>query len=180
MSFDSNKYYRHSSVTSETSDTLEGVLNFNNITVEHNCTLKKPKNNIEYRCPRSQSCCFAILSRTVASKKHVDSKRFFKSNKRMNNEIFRHMTSNYWYIIHPFSRFRFLWNSLMILALYIGLVYIPLRVSFHEYLEGRALDWIVICYLHFFYSIDILLNFFTGYKNEDKKKVAITHLKIIT
>jgi hypothetical protein len=152
---------------------------YNDITLDHECIVKDRKSDIEKRCPKSRKTGFKILTEIVASKNHVDSKRFFKSNKRINQEIFEHMTSNHWYIIHPFSNFRLYWNSLMILILYAGFVYYPLRFAFWKFLKGTNANLMIMIFLNSFFALDVLLSFFTGFKNEKNKTVTLDHLQVV-
>lgn len=52
-----------------------------------------------------------LLSLTVISNKHPSSKSKFQSRSAIRNEIIRHMVSNYWYIIHPYSKLKWVFHN---------------------------------------------------------------------
>lgn len=118
------------------------------------------------------------------------------------------MFSNYWYIIHPYSsmryaaqakcsinfpfgegldtqftcfhhRNRFYWNSLMALAFYLLFLLIPFAYAFHRDLHsamwrspvGQTFN--TLCY------VDIVMNFFTGYKAHHGNCIVLHHGSII-
>ena len=47
-----------------------------------------------------------LLSFTVVSKFNPNTKKYFQSSESIRNEVIRHISSDYWFIIHPFSIFR--------------------------------------------------------------------------
>ena len=53
-----------------------------------------------------------LISMIVVSESHPKTKKYFHSTDAVYKEIIRHMFSNYWYIIHPYSKFRQVLNKL--------------------------------------------------------------------
>ncbi|XP_077270115.1 potassium/sodium hyperpolarization-activated cyclic nucleotide-gated channel 4 [Temnothorax americanus] len=105
---------------------------------------------------------------------HVD------SNATIAAEKTRHAESKYWWIIHPFSYARFMWDTLMTAIYMIAFFTIPFMVCFviMDY-ETIRLDTVnlpiyAICWL------DIILNCITGYYDEKTMSVELKPVKIFT
>lgn len=103
-------------------------LNFDDVTVEHDCVLPgefmisffhglakliiptasaAPPCAIKLNVPIARyRPASLLLSTIVVSKKHPSTKKYFQSSDAVYKEITRHMFSNYWYIIHPYSKLK--------------------------------------------------------------------------
>ncbi|KAL0102622.1 hypothetical protein PUN28_018127 [Cardiocondyla obscurior] len=95
-------------------------------------------------------------------------------------EKLRHSESKYWWIIHPFSYARFLWDTFMMIIFMIAFFTIPFMVCIviMDY-ETIRLDLVnvpiyAICWL------DIMLNCITGYYNKKTMSVELKPIKVFT
>ncbi|KAI4462300.1 i[[h]] channel isoform e [Holotrichia oblita] len=120
-------------------------------------------------------------SYVICSENNPRSKIFLKSSATIYLEIQNHLQLHY-YMIHPFSMMRVMWEMFMMVVFFILLVYIPIDVCFtaktslYERLPRITLDFVCI--------IDIMMSFITGYQDDttkkiimDPKSVAIRYLK---
>jgi hyperpolarization activated cyclic nucleotide-gated potassium channel 2 len=64
-------------------------------------------------------------------------------------------------VIHPCSSFRFYWDALMLIILFVDLNLLPLKLSFLHNAHAPALDYFEIA-IKTIHVIDIALNFRTG------------------
>ncbi|RZB94442.1 potassium/sodium hyperpolarization-activated cyclic nucleotide-gated channel 1 [Asbolus verrucosus] len=98
-----------------------------------------------------------------------ESKMFLKSSAEIEREEMRHYR-HYFYMIHPFSKGRFVWEMLMIPVFLMLFCLIPLEIA-STIVSPLRLYWKftldVISY------VDIILFFFTGYFDEHKQKVVM-------
>ncbi|KAL6432460.1 hypothetical protein ACFW04_006804 [Cataglyphis niger] len=96
----------------------------------------------------------------------------------INTERVKHTAFKYWWIIHPFSYGRFLWDIFMTIIYMIAFFTIPFMICFvtMDY-ESINLDKVnipiyAICWL------DIMFNCITGYYNKKNMSVELDPLKI--
>ena len=61
---------------------------------------------VKTRLKNDNKILHKVLSLTVISKFNPNTKKHFQSSESIRNEVTRHITSDYWFIIHPFSVFR--------------------------------------------------------------------------
>lgn len=114
-----------SSLTKRETVVIPGVkkLNFDDVTVEHDCILpgkfylpQEIRNLIQTpldapdiiktRLKKYNKILQKMLSWIVVSKFNPNTKKYFQSSESIRNEVTRHISSDYWFIIHPFSIFR--------------------------------------------------------------------------
>ncbi|XP_018396305.1 PREDICTED: potassium/sodium hyperpolarization-activated cyclic nucleotide-gated channel 1-like [Cyphomyrmex costatus] len=93
-------------------------------------------------------------------------------------EKIRHTGSKYWWIIHPFSYARLMWDTLMMAIFFIAFFTIPFMICFvtMDY-ETIGLD-IVNIPIYAICWIDIMLNCITGYYNKKTMSVELKPIKI--
>lgn len=102
----------------------------------------------------------------------------------MQGTLFDEQTKDGFFVLHPLSKVRMLWDCLITLfCIYIALV-VPFAVVFEDALSkkvGRDLQTLDRC-INYFFMFDVVLNFRTGYFNRDfelvmnGKKVARNYL----
>ncbi|XP_076235072.1 potassium/sodium hyperpolarization-activated cyclic nucleotide-gated channel 1 [Calliopsis andreniformis] len=116
---------------------------------------------------------FKISRNTPRTKMYLDSMAAVFAERR------RHAASKYWWIIHPFSYPRFIWDVIMIIVLLIGFTTIPFSVAFvimcHDgvYLDQFNPLIYVFCWLN------IIFNLLTGYYSKYHRRFHLEPLKII-
>ncbi|XP_012522161.2 potassium/sodium hyperpolarization-activated cyclic nucleotide-gated channel 1 [Monomorium pharaonis] len=104
---------------------------------------------------------------------------YMDSMAAMTAEKMRHAGSKYWWIIHPFSYARLIWDTLMVAIYLLAFFTIPFMVCFviMDY-EIIRLDIVnipiyAICWL------DIIFNFITGYYDEKTTSIELKPIKIL-
>lgn len=100
--------------------------------------------------------------------------QYFKSYLTICNDRQLHLNS-YLGTIHPFSRFKFAWELVMIVIFLIGLIYHPLQNLNYvdKYIEDDAGNIILMGLLKVFCIIDIMLRFIIGRFDDDTFLVII-------
>uniref|UniRef100_UPI00358DE2CB potassium/sodium hyperpolarization-activated cyclic nucleotide-gated channel 3-like isoform X1 n=2 Tax=Myxine glutinosa TaxID=7769 RepID=UPI00358DE2CB len=97
--------------------------------------------------------------------------RMFGSEKAVEVERERVKSAGYW-IIHPYSDFRFYWDLIMLLLMVGNLIVIPVGITFFN--DKSTTAWIVFnvlsdtCFL-----VDLVLNFRTGIIIEDNTEIIL-------
>lgn len=103
-------------------------LNFDDVTVEHECVLPGEflicssfvltnfcafsfSDRPDVIAAEHNRIVASLLSCIAISKEHPSTKKYFQSSESIHKEIVRHMFSNYWFIIHPFSGLRYVHNN---------------------------------------------------------------------
>lgn len=76
------------------------------------------------------------------------------------------------YIIHPLSTFRLVWDTLLLLAIFITMIILPIKLAFfkildtefsREKVDSERSNWYpLILSIDFVFMIDVCLSFFTG------------------
>ncbi|KAG5679446.1 hypothetical protein PVAND_009011 [Polypedilum vanderplanki] len=147
----------------------ERKLKFDDVTVDHKCkcTLPARPNVIKKRVSDDKKLVLHLLHTIIIWSDNPNTKKHFHSSEEVYNEITRHIFSNYWYIIHPYSCFRFYWNSVMAVILNLSFLFIPFTYAFYQDLGVNNI-WVISIsiFLNFFCHLDILFNFFTGYRSK--------------
>ncbi|CAO1324147.1 unnamed protein product [Diamesa hyperborea] len=114
-----------------------------------------------------------MLSWIVVSKFNPNTKKYFQSSESIRNEVTRHISSDYWFIIHPFSVFRFYWNSMMAFNYYLLFLEIPFTYAFNLDLGMTSYHIWFLSIINGFCLIDIFINFFTGYKKKNSNFIVL-------
>ncbi|XP_011499364.1 PREDICTED: potassium/sodium hyperpolarization-activated cyclic nucleotide-gated channel 3-like isoform X2 [Ceratosolen solmsi marchali] len=97
----------------------------------------------------------------MASHKSRAAQRYLRSHASIDDERHRHIRQCI-YIIHPFSLFRFWWDTLMITIIAAGFLTFPFQSGF-DMNRTNSLSWTYVKnILLFFCCLDIFINFSTG------------------
>ncbi|KAF5299414.1 hypothetical protein FQA39_LY11560 [Lamprigera yunnana] len=110
----------------------------------------------------------------TVSDTNTRSKAFLRSLAAIREERARHLQNNY-YMIHPFSDARTLWEFLMIFVFFGILVIIPIKTaamidSYYIQLPKSCLDILCCC--------DICITFVSGYHNVQTKQIVLNRKKV--
>ncbi|CAL8243380.1 unnamed protein product [Lota lota] len=104
--------------------------------------------------------------------------RMFGSEKAVEREQERVKSAGFW-IIHPYSDFRFYWDLTMLLLMVGNLIIIPVGITFFK--DEHTPPWIVFNVVSdTFFLLDLVLNFRTGIVKEDNTEIILDpqHIKI--
>ncbi|XP_056135351.1 potassium/sodium hyperpolarization-activated cyclic nucleotide-gated channel 4 [Lampris incognitus] len=104
--------------------------------------------------------------------------RMFGSEKAVEREQERVKSAGFW-IIHPYSDFRFYWDLTMLLLMVGNLIIIPVGITFFK--DEHTPPWIVFNVVSdTFFLMDLVLNFRTGIVKEDNTEIILDpqHIKI--
>ncbi|KAM3828110.1 potassium/sodium hyperpolarization-activated cyclic nucleotide-gated channel 4 [Vipera latastei] len=102
--------------------------------------------------------------------------RMFGSQKAVEREQERVKTAGFW-IIHPYSDFRFYWDLTMLLLMVGNLIIIPVGITFFK--DENTTPWIVFNVVSdTFFLIDLVLNFRTGIVVEDNTEIILDPQRI--
>uniref|UniRef100_A0A8C6Y3I7 Hyperpolarization activated cyclic nucleotide gated potassium channel 4 n=1 Tax=Naja naja TaxID=35670 RepID=A0A8C6Y3I7_NAJNA len=102
--------------------------------------------------------------------------RMFGSQKAVEREQERVKSAGFW-IIHPYSDFRFYWDLTMLLLMVGNLIIIPVGITFFK--DENTTPWIVFNVVSdTFFLIDLVLNFRTGIVVEDNTDIILDPQRI--
>ncbi|XP_032829654.2 potassium/sodium hyperpolarization-activated cyclic nucleotide-gated channel 2-like [Petromyzon marinus] len=102
--------------------------------------------------------------------------RMFGSQKAVEKEQERVKLAGFW-IIHPYSDFRFYWDLVMLLLMVGNLIVIPVGITFFK--EETTTPWIIFnVFSDTFFLVDLVLNFRTGIVVEDNTDIILDPRKI--
>ncbi|XP_077481072.1 potassium/sodium hyperpolarization-activated cyclic nucleotide-gated channel 4 isoform X1 [Stigmatopora argus] len=97
--------------------------------------------------------------------------RMFGSEKAVEREQERVKSAGFW-IIHPYSDFRFYWDLTMLLLMVGNLIIIPVGITFFK--DENTPPWIVFNVVSdTFFLLDLVLNFRTGIVKEDNTEIIL-------
>ncbi|XP_051979117.1 potassium/sodium hyperpolarization-activated cyclic nucleotide-gated channel 3-like [Xyrauchen texanus] len=97
--------------------------------------------------------------------------RMFGSEKAVEREQERVKSAGFW-IIHPYSDFRFYWDLIMLLLMVGNLIIIPVGITFFK--DEHTPAWIVFNVVSdTFFLVDLVLNFRTGIVKEDSTEIIL-------
>ncbi|KAM8921553.1 potassium/sodium hyperpolarization-activated cyclic nucleotide-gated channel 3 [Pelodytes ibericus] len=97
--------------------------------------------------------------------------RMFGSHKAVEIEQQRVKSAGFW-IIHPYSDFRFYWDLIMLLLMVGNLIILPVGITFFK--DANTPPWIVFNVLSdTFFLADLVLNFRTGIVVEDNTEIIL-------
>ncbi|XP_061820478.2 potassium/sodium hyperpolarization-activated cyclic nucleotide-gated channel 4 [Nerophis lumbriciformis] len=104
--------------------------------------------------------------------------RMFGSEKAVEREQERVKSAGFW-IIHPYSDFRFYWDLTMLLLMVGNLIIIPVGITFFK--DEHTPPWIVFNVVSdTFFLMDLVLNFRTGIVKEDNTEIILDPQEIKT
>ncbi|XP_068131843.1 potassium/sodium hyperpolarization-activated cyclic nucleotide-gated channel 4 [Hyperolius riggenbachi] len=102
--------------------------------------------------------------------------RMFGSQKAVEREQDRVKSAGFW-IIHPYSDFRFYWDLTMLMLMVGNLIIIPVGITFFK--EENTPAWIVFNVVSdTFFLVDLVLNFRTGIVVEDNTEIILEPQRI--
>ncbi|XP_067829341.1 potassium/sodium hyperpolarization-activated cyclic nucleotide-gated channel 3-like [Heptranchias perlo] len=102
--------------------------------------------------------------------------RMFGSQKAVEREQERVKSAGFW-IVHPYSDFRFYWDLTMLLLMVGNLIIIPVGITFFK--DENTTPWIVFNVVSdTFFLVDLVLNFRTGIVVEDNTEIILDPQKI--
>ncbi|XP_069780414.1 potassium/sodium hyperpolarization-activated cyclic nucleotide-gated channel 1-like [Narcine bancroftii] len=97
--------------------------------------------------------------------------RMFGSQRAVEKEQQRVKTAGYW-IIHPYSDFRFYWDLIMLMLMVGNLIIIPVGITF--FTESTSTIWIIFNVASdTFFLLDLIVNFRTGIVVEDNAEIIL-------
>ncbi|KAL1007200.1 hypothetical protein UPYG_G00083360 [Umbra pygmaea] len=97
--------------------------------------------------------------------------RMFGSEKAVEREQERVKSAGFW-IIHPYSDFRFYWDLTMLLLMVGNLIIIPVGITFFK--DEHTPPWIIFNVISdTFFLMDLVLNFRTGIVKEDNTEIIL-------
>ncbi|CAG0925042.1 unnamed protein product [Notodromas monacha] len=98
-------------------------------------------------------------------------RKLFGGNEGLVSERMRYKATGY-FIIHPYSPFRLVWDTWMVLVLLATLLVVPVQVSFTH--VGFHKDWMPLCIFgDFCRGCDVFLTFLTGHVGSSWKDVVL-------
>ena len=128
-----------------------------------------------------------LLERVTTNSKNLSNLDSPLETKRMNsytsiahvdlpvqNKLMQHNDTFPWYLVHPDSITRSLWDIIMLTALLYTLAYLPLRIAFVD----SSWDWSDLA-LDFLFCIDLLISCLSAYRDQKTGEV-IDDLWLIT
>ncbi|XP_018318299.1 potassium/sodium hyperpolarization-activated cyclic nucleotide-gated channel 1 [Mycetomoellerius zeteki] len=146
--------------------------------IEHVCELSlKRKNKFSFIKPLTFK---NVWTTWCGISKYTPKCSFYMdSTATMIAEKIRHTESKYWWIIHPFSYARLMWDTLMMAVYFIAFLTIPFMICFvtMDY-EIIGLD-IVNIPIYAICWIDIILNCITGYYDKKTMSIELKPIKIL-
>ncbi|XP_075464246.1 potassium/sodium hyperpolarization-activated cyclic nucleotide-gated channel 3 isoform X2 [Ascaphus truei] len=111
---------------------------------------------------------FGVLLQPAVNKFSL---RMFGSHKAVEMEQQRVQSAGFW-IIHPYSDFRFYWDLVMLLLMVGNLIILPVGITFFK--DENTPPWIVFNVLSdTFFLADLVLNFRTGIVVEDNTNIIL-------
>ncbi|XP_056586831.1 potassium/sodium hyperpolarization-activated cyclic nucleotide-gated channel 1 isoform X2 [Triplophysa dalaica] len=97
--------------------------------------------------------------------------RMFGSQKAVEKEQERVQTAGYW-IIHPYSDFRFYWDLIMLIMMMGNLIIIPVGITFFS--EQTTTSWLIFNVASdTIFLVDLVMNFRTGIVNEENSEIIL-------
>ncbi|XP_068596052.1 potassium/sodium hyperpolarization-activated cyclic nucleotide-gated channel 3-like [Brachionichthys hirsutus] len=102
--------------------------------------------------------------------------RMLGSERAVEHERERVKSAGFW-IIHPYSDFRFYWDLTMLLLMVGNLIIIPVGITFFK--DEHTPPWIVFNVVSdTFFLVDLVLNFRTGIVKEDNTEIILDPQRI--
>ncbi|XP_062551463.1 potassium/sodium hyperpolarization-activated cyclic nucleotide-gated channel 2-like isoform X2 [Armigeres subalbatus] len=136
------------------------------ITYEHECSLRDSPPILSSRFKSPKSLGFKIRRWFLIDHDHPMTRRLYRSSYLFRTELSRHIKSDFWYIIHPFSRFRFFWDCWLLFYIYAILLFIPLRISFTASLLEDRYHYVISAIVNVLASFEVLVNCLTGFSRD--------------
>ncbi|XP_053692207.1 potassium/sodium hyperpolarization-activated cyclic nucleotide-gated channel 2-like [Sabethes cyaneus] len=138
----------------------------NLLSYTHECSLRDEPHYLQNRIKSPKSLSFRVRQCFLIDSNHPQTKRFFQSSYMYRSELVRHIKSDYWFIIHPFSRFRFYWEIWLMFYMYTITILIPLQVSFATVLRHSDHLYYVSFVLNVIATTELVVNCITGFSRD--------------
>ncbi|XP_055539952.1 potassium/sodium hyperpolarization-activated cyclic nucleotide-gated channel 1-like isoform X2 [Wyeomyia smithii] len=145
---------------------LEDHEAINLLSYKHQCSLRNEPHYLQNRIPSSESLVFRARQCFLIDPNHPQTKRFFQSSYTYRSELIRHIKSDYWFIIHPFSSFRFYWEIWLLFYMYTITILIPLEVSFATVMRHSNQVYYRSVALNMAATAEVVINCITGYSKD--------------
>ncbi|CAH0545892.1 unnamed protein product [Brassicogethes aeneus] len=104
-----------------------------------------------------------VFQFTTLSADHVRCMEYFMGYEAIYNEKLTHYNSNYWYIIHPLSRFRYFYDTYAFFWFSVSFIVKPFHLALNTPNNPYYFIWLLYWIDNFLTYVDIILNFFSGY-----------------
>ncbi|GJQ85025.1 hypothetical protein Trydic_g3686 [Trypoxylus dichotomus] len=142
-------------------------------TLQHDCQLPDSKANLLVQFIKGGylvNLRRKFRGLMICNEKNPRAIMFLKSSATIYLEIQNHLHFNY-YMIHPFSTMRGIWEMFMMVVHCVVLIYIPIDVCFST--EGTITERIPRMTLDFICILDIVICFVTGFQDSTTKRVIM-------
>ncbi|XP_022903449.2 potassium/sodium hyperpolarization-activated cyclic nucleotide-gated channel 4-like isoform X1 [Onthophagus taurus] len=116
-----------------------------------------------------------IRKKTLVNPKNGTAKNLYNSVSAFKTAMELHMKRDY-YMIHPYSEFKMAWETFMIIVVLLSLLYYPFLVYFDE--DLFTITTIIHGFFITFFTIDIGINFNTGYFCAANNKVVLNRKEV--
>ncbi|KAL1383381.1 hypothetical protein pipiens_013148 [Culex pipiens pipiens] len=103
-------------------------------------------------------------SRTVSNPRKTV--RYYTSSYLLRSELVRHIKSRHWFMIHPFSRFRFYWEIWLVLYTYALMLAVPFTIAFTGTMRRENYVYFIAAGVHLLSTAEIVVNCLTGFSTD--------------
>ncbi|XP_039432030.1 potassium/sodium hyperpolarization-activated cyclic nucleotide-gated channel 1-like isoform X1 [Culex pipiens pallens] len=136
------------------------------ITFEHDCTLRDEPHYLTNRIESPQSCAFRFREWFLIDPRHPQTVRYYTSSYLLRSELVRHIKSRYWFMIHPFSRFRFYWEIWLVLYTYALMLAVPFTIAFTGTMRRENYVYFIAAGVNLLSTAEIVVNCLTGFSTD--------------
>lgn len=143
----------------------------------HVCKLKNEDDFLKKHLKGRSKLKKIIIKWTTIDPQSYVGTEFFNSHSSVVNEMKSHL-QNHPMTIHPFSRFKFIWEFFMATIFLVGLIYVPLQ--YMDYVDDNQEndfgDMMIMEVVKISCIVDMVMRFFMGFeKNYEVSWMSIMH-----